>query len=90
MSERYRTTPETQSAARLRAWRTRRAKYGVRGHGSSYSRHGGPCEACKRMESVIVRLHIEGILSEGQAAKAIGVGRVVLRALADQMGGATL
>jgi hypothetical protein len=39
------------------------------------------------MADVIVRLHNEGVLSEGQAARALGVGRVELRVLADAAGG---
>ena len=68
---------------RNRAWKTRRQKYGKRGHDSSYSRPKGACQNCARMTDWLVRLHNEGVLSEGQAAKATGLDRVSLRILAD-------
>lgn len=43
----------------------------------------------RSMRDLIVRLHVEEILSEGQAAKAIGVDRVELRRLADECFDAT-
>jgi len=72
------------SAVRRTAWATRREKYGPSGHSGSYARR---CNDCRRMADVIVRLHNEGVLSEGQAARALGVGRVELRVLADAAGG---
>jgi hypothetical protein len=72
---------------RRQAWETRRAKYGPRGHGSSYSRTQGACASCQRMTALIVRLHVEGILSEGQAAKATGLHRIELRKQADEYQG---
>jgi len=79
-------TTETISSIRKRAWQTRRAKYGVHGHNSSYSRASGPCADCERMRDVLVRLHVEGVLSEGQASKAIGLHRIELRQRADDYG----
>jgi hypothetical protein len=67
---------------RKRAWATRREKYGKRGHCGIYTTHGR-CGGCNRMAALIVRLHNEGVLTEGQAAKAIGIGRVALRIRAD-------
>lgn len=67
------------TAARKNAWKTRRAKYGPQGHNGSYSR---PCSCSARR--MIVRLHNEGVLSEGQAAKALGIDRVALRIEADR------
>jgi hypothetical protein len=83
----YRSTPERQRNARSRAWRTRRQKYGPKGHAGSYAR---PCSSCERMSALIVRLHNEGVLSEGQAAKALGVDRITLRARSDATGGVHL
>lgn len=44
---------------------------------------GGRCIDCQRMTKLIVRLYAEGVLSEGQAAKATGLGRAALRERAD-------
>jgi len=71
------------SEVRSRAWATRRAKYGPHGHHSNYARSPGACPDCKRMTDLIVRLHVEGTLSEGQAAKATGLHRIELRRRAD-------
>lgn len=73
------------SAVRARAWQTRRQKYGPQGHAGSYSRAATPCATCKRMMDVIVRLHNEGVLSEGQASRATGLDRVALRKRADAL-----
>jgi hypothetical protein len=70
------------SAVRKRAWETRREKYGPRGHCGSYAA-SGRCGACQSMTDMIVRLHVEGVLSEGQASKATGLDRVALRIKAD-------
>jgi hypothetical protein len=70
--------------ARHKAWKTRREKYGTRGHSGAYSRNGY-CEHCERMRRVIAKLHNAEILSEGQAVKATGMDRVDLRALADEI-----
>lgn len=69
-------------AIKKAAWETRREKYGERGHSGSYAAHGR-CGACQSMTDMIVRLHVEGVLSEGQAAKATGLDRVALRIKAD-------
>ena len=75
---------ESVSDIRRRAWVTRRAKYGERGHNGSYLRSGGPeCPHCARMIDAIVRFHVLGDLSEGQAAKATGLYRIDLRERAD-------
>ncbi|SCB30681.1 hypothetical protein [Rhizobium lusitanum] len=73
------------SETRKRAWITRREKYGPIGHRGSYSRNPGPCPDCARMRGWLVRLHVEGTLSEGQAAKATGLGRIDLRKAADDL-----
>ncbi|WP_024323715.1 hypothetical protein [Rhizobium leguminosarum] len=77
---------ETISEIRKRAWKTRREKYGSLGHNGSYTRSPGPCAACDRMRAVLVRLHVEGVLSEGQVAKATGMYRVDVRKAADEYG----
>ena len=67
------------SAVRKRAWETRRARYGEQGHAGSYSRshpHSG-------LLALVIRLHVEGVLSEGQVASASGLSRVEIRRLAD-------
>lgn len=75
---------ESVSDMRRRAWVTRRAKYGERGHNGSHLRSGGSkCQHCARLIDAIVRLHIDGILSKGQAAKATGLHRIDLRERAD-------
>lgn len=71
------------SEVRAKAWKTRRAKYGPRGHSGSY--HCAPSAASTRlMRRWLIRLHVEGVLSEGQAAKATGLDRVTVRRLADE------
>ncbi len=72
------------SETRKRAWETRRKKYGALGHNGSYTRNPGPCSDCERMRAWLVRLHAEGVLSEGQAAKATGMYRIDLRSAADE------
>lgn len=74
--------PVDLAAVRKRAWETRREKYGPRGHRGTYSRsverasiHG--------MLALIIRLHNEGTLTEGQVARATGLDRISIRDLAD-------
>lgn len=70
--------------ARDQAWKTRRAKYGPRGHGSSYSRgHRGQDRLGTLALKMLVRLHEEGTLSEGQCCKALDLDRVEWRAICD-------
>lgn len=64
-------------------WETRRAKYGPQGHNSSYARSSVPCTHCRGAIDTIIRLHIEAVLSEGQAAKALNMDRVEVRRRAD-------
>jgi len=67
---------------RKASWETRRKKYGSHGHSGSYS-----CRYAKDnvrgMVDLIIRLHREGVLSEGQVAKATGMDRIAIRRLAD-------
>jgi hypothetical protein len=68
------------SEIRRQAWQTRRKVYGPKGHASSYARF---CPTCAQVRALVVRLHNEEILSEGQASKMLGIGRIELRKLAD-------
>lgn len=72
------------SEARSKAWETRRAKYGPCGHNSGYARGGRARTALGSLAlKLIVRLHREGTLSEGQCCKALDVDRVDWRAICD-------
>ena len=66
------------SAIRRTAWETRRAKYGPKGHAGRYGR-----ARPNRLLDLVIRLHVEGVLSEGQVAAAAGIDRVSVRRLAD-------
>lgn len=71
------------SEVRAKAWETRRALYGPMGH-SSTNRDNLKLNVTG-MRDLIIRLLVEGILSEGQAAKATGLHRITIRKLADAM-----
>jgi hypothetical protein len=66
------------SAIRKAAWVTRRAKYGPAGHRGYHRmlRNDG-------LLDLAIKLHVEGVLSEGQVAEAAGLDRVMIRKLAD-------
>ncbi len=70
------------SAIRARAWETRRARYGQRGHAGSYSRSAAERGAL----GLVIRLLNEGVLSEGQVCRATQLDRVTVRAMADAAG----
>lgn len=70
------------SEVRKRAWETRRAKYGQCGHTGAYRR---PCMTCDRMLALIIKLHSEAILSEGQVAAATGLHRIDIRRMVDEL-----
>lgn len=76
---------ETISEIRMRAWKTRREKYGKRGHHGSYARSAGQTSDAERMRYWLIALHVDGILSEGQAARATGLHRIALREIADEI-----
>ena len=76
--------PTDLTEARHRAWRTRRARYGAKGHAGAYSRSHAARTALDAARRMIARLHVEGVLSEGQASKACGMGRVAFRRLVDR------
>lgn len=44
-----------RTAARLRSWETRRAKYGERGHAATY-RQAGNCRRCRALETELANL----------------------------------
>lgn len=74
--------------ARKKAWETRRMKYGPRGHRGSYNCGNGSAyekDRVHRMEDALIKLHNDGVLSEGQLAKITGLHRITLRARADDM-----
>lgn len=75
------TVPANISDIRKQAWATRRAMYGRRGHNGSYSRGVGPSH--QKMLDLIIRLHVEGALSEGQVARATDLHRIEIRKMAD-------
>lgn len=81
------TSPKNAPEVRAKAWKTRRERYGERGHNSSYARpyRQTECKVCHKLLTALVRLHIDGTLSEGQASKIIGCDRVTLRAMADEI-----
>lgn len=68
--------------AREKAWNTRREKYGERGHASAYRRPTNRTGALAL--SLVVRLHREGALSEGQCCKALEMDRIDFRHLCDK------
>jgi hypothetical protein len=74
---------------RKRAWKTRRAKYGERGHSGAYCHPQVVYtarwnERLRTMTDALIRLWREGVLSEGQVSKATGIDRVSCRDLASQ------
>ena len=71
------------SEARSKAWKTRREKYGPRGHSGS-CRCGVSARSASLMMRYLIRLHIDGVLSEGQVSSATGLDRISVRTLADE------
>lgn len=67
--------------ARKRGWETRRQKYGSTGHARGAYGHGGDHVAS--MQALLIRLHEEGVLSEGQVSKATGLHRITVRKMSD-------
>lgn len=70
--------------AREQAWTTRRARYGERGHSGSY-RCGKPAPFSigSRALDLVIRLHREGTLSEGQCCTALNMDRIDFRHMVD-------
>lgn len=83
MSER-----DDYDAARMRAWETRRARYGAAGHAGPYhNRTAVVVDDLGRLAlAFILRLHAQGELSEGQCSKALQIDRVSFRELVDREG----
>lgn len=73
------------SDARAKAWATRRAKYGPKGHDGYHGRprRTAPSQLEARALALIARLNREGALSEGQCCKALGLDRIEWRAICD-------
>lgn len=67
------------SEIRAAAWKTRRERYGPTGTRLPYGR---PKANREQMLALIIRLHNEGILSEGQVCKVTELDRVEIRRLA--------
>lgn len=74
------------SEVRKRAWKTRRNKYGPHGHSGGYNTYSRPMSAVgQRALALVIRLHEEGALSEGQCSKALNIDRIRFRALCDSL-----
>ena len=76
------------TAVRKKAWRTRRKKYGNKGHSGAYRCGYGAHQAAARiklMERAIIGLHVDEVLTEGQAAKMTGLDRIRVREIADDI-----
>lgn len=74
------------SEPRVQAWETRRKKYGPRGHSGCYTRQMHLHHSFEgRLFRLIVKMHDEGALSEGQICKALGLGRIEFRRIEDDV-----
>ena len=72
------------SDARALAWATRREKYGTRGHSGSYRRGAYRVDLTgARALGLVIRLHREGTLSEGQCCTALNMDRIDFRHMVD-------
>ena len=75
------------TAARHRAWETRRKKYGPRGHDSAYSRSPVNLSSAIRSDVRLARLVAyclaDGLMTEGQVSKVIEIDRLGVRYLRD-------
>mgnify|MGYP005809553565 CR=1 FL=1 len=67
--------------ARAKAWNTRREKYGERGHSGAYQRP--PSAIGRRALDLVLRLHDEATLSEGQCCAHLDLSRVEFRRMHD-------
>lgn len=73
------------SAVRKKAWETRRAVYGPSGHAGAYAfphRREGSSVGSRALRLVIL-MHREAVLSEGQCCQYLGLDRVEFRKLCD-------
>ncbi len=71
------------SELRAMAWVTRRARYGPQGHAGAYTRPNRADPVGRAALALVIRLHHEETLSEGQCCKALGLDRVAFRRLCD-------
>lgn len=74
------------SDARSRAWETRRLRYGQRGNRGTYWRGTYDNDAVlqrRMLARLVAVIHAHEMLSEGQIAKVLGLGRVAVRELED-------
>lgn len=72
--------------AREKAWKTRRLRYGPRGNRGTYFRGVTSADAIlqrRRLARLVAVVHAHDMLTEGQLARVIGVGRVEVRELED-------
>lgn len=74
--------PSLRESPRARAWATRRAKYGEHGHSGAYRKPTDPVG--RRALALVISLHIQETLSEGQCCAALNIDRVSFRALCDE------
>lgn len=72
----------SRTETRRKAWETRRERYGESGHGSAYARWSHS-PVGQRAIALVIRLHNEGTLSEGQCCQALSLERVEFRKLVD-------
>jgi hypothetical protein len=80
---------ESIADVRKRSWKTRRSKYGQRGHSGAYCSPRVIYTASwsarlRSMTELLIKLYRQGVLSEGQVSKATGIDRVSCRDLAIQ------
>lgn len=77
--------PSNISDVRNRAWATRRAKYGPRGHKGAYRcGHAQQNGVPERVLTLLIDLHLAGHISEGQLSKAMDMHRIEVRRLVDE------
>lgn len=72
--------------ARQRAWKTRRVRYGERGNRGTYFRGVTAADAVlqrRRLARLVALVHSHEMLSEGQIARVLGIGRIEVRELED-------
>jgi hypothetical protein len=74
------------SEVRRASWATRRAKYGQSGHAGSYARARDGVG--RRALVLVIQLHNEEVLSEGQCCKALDMDRIDFRILRDTVSAA--
>jgi hypothetical protein len=75
--------------ARRKAWETRRRRYGPAGHAGvhvTYQRRRTLVDPLgRRALALVVKLHLEEVLSEGQCCKALDMDRLDFRRIVDEL-----